>query len=48
MRRLRERLTTVRYQRDESMIQKIKNKIPHAQEYYAKLYQERIKAKVAA
>ncbi|MDP7806366.1 hypothetical protein [Acinetobacter baumannii] len=45
---LRERLTTVRYQRDESMIQKIKDKIPHAQEYYAKLYQERIKAKVAA
>lgn len=45
---LRERLTTVRYERDESMIQKIKDKIPHAQEYYSKLYQERIKAKVAA
>lgn len=44
---LRERLTTVRYERDESMIQKIKDKIPHAQEYYSKLYQERIKAKVA-
>lgn len=43
---LRERLTTVRYERDESMIQKIKDKIPHAQEYYSKLYQERIKAKV--
>lgn len=45
---LRERLTTVTYKRDETMIQKIKDKIPHAQEYYAKLYQERIKAKVAA
>ncbi|MDO5884923.1 hypothetical protein Q4O66_03170 [Acinetobacter baumannii] len=45
---LRERLTTVTYKRDEAMIQKIKDKIPHAQEYYAKLYQERIKAKVAA
>lgn len=45
---LRERLTTVTYQRDEVMIQKIKDKIPHAQEYYSKLYQERIKAKVAA
>ncbi|VXA55362.1 conserved hypothetical protein [Acinetobacter proteolyticus] len=44
---LRERLTTVRYVRDESMIQKIKDKIPHAQAYYEKLYQERIKAKVA-
>jgi hypothetical protein len=44
---LRERLTTVRYERDESMIQKIKDKIPHAQEYYAKLYQERIKARVS-
>lgn len=45
---LRERLTTVTYKRDEAMIQKIKDKIPHAQEYYAKLYQERIKARVAA
>lgn len=45
---LRERLTTVTYKRDEEMIQKIKDKIPHAQEYYSKLYQERIKAKVAA
>lgn len=45
---LRERLTTVTYKRDEAMIQKIKDKIPHAQEYYSKLYQERIKAKVAA
>ena len=45
---VRERLTTVRYERDEAMIQKIKDKIPHAQEYYAKLYQERIKARVAA
>ncbi|KXZ65918.1 hypothetical protein AVENLUH5627_02648 [Acinetobacter venetianus] len=45
---LRERLTTVRYERDESMIQKINDKIPHAQAYYEKLYQERIKARVAA
>lgn len=45
---IRERLTTVRYERDESMIQKIKDKIPHAQAYYEKLYQERIKARVAA
>ena len=45
---IRERLTTVRYVRDESMIQKIKDKIPHAQAYYEKLYQERIKARVAA
>lgn len=45
---IRERLTTVRYERDESMIQKIKDKIPHAQAYYEKLYQERIKASVAA
>lgn len=45
---IRERLTTVRYMRDESMIQKIKDKIPHAQAYYEKLYQERIKARVAA
>lgn len=45
---IRERKTTVTIERDEAMIQKIKDKIPHAQEYYAKLYQERIKAKVAA
>lgn len=45
---IRERKTTVVIERDESMIQKIKDKIPHAQEYYSKLYQERIKAKVAA
>ncbi|ENW72697.1 hypothetical protein F913_01669 [Acinetobacter baumannii NIPH 80] len=45
---IRERLTTVTIQRDEAVIEKIKDKIPHAQEYYAKLYQERIKAKVAA
>lgn len=44
---IRERLTTVTIQRDEAVIEKIKDKIPHAQEYYAKLYQERIKAKVA-
>ncbi|WP_155522859.1 MULTISPECIES: hypothetical protein [Acinetobacter] len=45
---IRERKTTVVIERDESVIQKIKDKIPHAQEYYSKLYQERIKAKVAA
>ncbi|MDH1005722.1 hypothetical protein [Acinetobacter junii] len=45
---IRERKTTVIIERDESMIQKIKDKIPHAQAYYEKLYQERIKARVAA
>ncbi|WHP06799.1 hypothetical protein QLH32_04825 [Acinetobacter corruptisaponis] len=45
---IRERKTTVVIERDESMIQKIKDKIPHAQAYYEKLYQERIKARVAA
>ncbi|WP_324272847.1 hypothetical protein U4959_11030 [Acinetobacter junii] len=45
---IRERKTTVTIERDEAMIQKIKDKIPHAQAYYEKLYQERIKARVAA
>ena len=45
---IRERKTTVVIERDESVIQKIKDKIPHAQAYYEKLYQERIKARVAA
>lgn len=45
---IRERKTTVTIERDESVIQKIKDKIPHAQAYYEKLYQERIKARVAA
>ncbi|MBL8283235.1 MAG: hypothetical protein JNJ87_15735 [Acinetobacter junii] len=45
---IRERKTTVIIERDEAVIQKIKDKIPHAQAYYEKLYQERIKARVAA
>lgn len=43
---IRERLTTVKYERDESMIDRIKEKIPHAQDYYDLLYNERIKAKI--
>jgi len=45
---IRERKTTVVIERDESVIQKIKDKIPHCQEYYAKLFAERGKVKVAA
>ena len=45
---IRERKTTVVIERDESVIQKIKDKIPHCQEYYAKLFAERSKVKVAA
>ncbi len=45
---IRERKTTVVIERDESVIQKIKDKIPHCQEYYAKLFAERSKGKVAA
>lgn len=45
---IRERLTTVVIERDESVIQKIKDKIPHCREYYAKLFAERSKEKVAA
>lgn len=45
---IRERKTTVAIERDESVIQKIKDKIPHCQEYYAKLFAERSKGKVAA
>ena len=45
---IRERKTTVTIERDESVIQKIKDKIPHCQEYYAKLFAERNKEKVAA
>lgn len=45
---IRERLTTVVIERDEAIIQKIKDKIPHCQEYYAKLMAERSKVKVAA
>ena len=45
---IRERKTTVTIERDEAVIQKIKDKIPHCQEYYAKLFAERSKVKVAA
>ena len=45
---IRERKTTVVIERDEAIIQKIKDKIPHCQEYYAKLFAERSKARVAA
>ena len=45
---IRERKMTVVIERDESVIQKIKDKIPHCQEYYAKLFAERSKGKVAA
>ena len=44
---IRERKTTVVIERDEAIIQKIKDKIPHCQEYYAKLFAERSKVKVA-
>lgn len=45
---IRERLTTVVIERDELVIQKIKDKIPHCQEYYAKLMAERSKGVKAA
>ena len=45
---IRERKTTVVIERDEAIIQKIKDKVPHCQEYYAKLFAERSKGKVAA
>lgn len=45
---IRERLTTVVIERDESTIQKIKNKIPHCQEYYEKLYAERKRGRLVA
>lgn len=45
---IRERLTTVVIERDEAIIQKIKDKIPHCQEYYAKLMAERSKGVKAA
>ena len=38
---IRERKTTVVIERDEAIIQKIKDKVPHCQEYYAKLFAER-------
>lgn len=45
---IRERLTTVVIERDEAVIQKIKDKIPHCQDYYAKLFAERSKGVKAA
>ena len=45
---IRERLTTVTIERDEAIIQKIKDKIPHCQNYYAKLMAERSKGVKAA
>ncbi len=44
---IRERKTTVTIERDEAVIQKIKDKVPHCQEYYAKLFAERSKVKAA-
>lgn len=43
---LRQRITTVTIHRDEAIIEKIKQKIPHCQEYYAQIYAERAKAKL--
>lgn len=45
---IRERLTTVIIERDESIIAKIQEKIPHCQNYYEKLFAERSKSSVAA
>ena len=45
---IRERKTTVVIERDEAIIQKIEDKIPHCQDYYAKLYAERNKGRIAA
>ena len=45
---IRERKTTVVIERDEAIIQKIKDKIPHCQNYYEQLFAERSKGKVAA
>ena len=45
---IRERKTTVIIERDEAIIQKIKDKIPHCQSYYEQLFAERSKGKVAA
>lgn len=44
---IRERLTTVVIERDETIIQKIKDKITHCQNYYEQLFAERSKGKVA-
>ncbi len=45
---IRDRKTTVTIERDEAVIQKIKDKIPHCQNYYEQLFAERSKGKVAA
>lgn len=45
---IRERKTTVVIERNEAVIQKIKDKIPHCQNYYEQLFAERSKGKVAA
>lgn len=45
---IRERKTTVVIERDESIIQKFKNKIPLCQVYYEKLYAERKLGRLAA
>lgn len=45
---IRERLTTVVIERDEVIIQKIKDKIPHCQTYYEKLFAERSHKELAA
>ena len=45
---IRERKTTVVIERNEAIIQKIKDKIPHCQNYYEQLFAERSKGKVAA
>lgn len=45
---IRERLTTVVIERDEAVIQKIKDKIPHCQNYYEQLFAERSKGVKAA
>lgn len=45
---IRERKTTVTIERDDTVIQKIKDKIPHCQNYYEQLFAERSKGKVAA
>lgn len=45
---IRERKTTVVIERDESIIQKFKDKIPLCQAYYEKLYAERKRGRLAA
>lgn len=45
---IRDRKTTVTIERDEAVIRKIKDKIPHCQNYYEQLFAERSKGKVAA